>query len=269
MVREVARGGRSSRCWTRVTQLPDPRRRPLSFLPILTSAICGLLIARMAIHDLRYLIPVGVIVALVLVPPLLARRRMRELLLSGDVERVLGTWNEGATRVRNSETMGPLMQATAYAAYGWLEAGRRALDRAARGPVWDAALEQRLFVETFLDTFEGERHRALAKAEALVAMPVSVSGIFARRRVRMLRRAIRAFARAFAHSADAEDLELLESASRTSPLVHWAMRYAAAIVAVDRGEPTRALNLLEGAPTWPEASAFRGFHHELVTHSGA
>jgi len=161
------------------------------------------------------------------------------------------------------------MQATAYAAYGWLEAGRRSLDRAVRGPAWDAALEQRLFVETFLDTFEGERERALAKAEALLVLPVAVSGFFARRRVRLLRRAIRAFARAFAHTAQAEDLELLEAASSTSPLVHWAMRYAAAIVVIDRGEPTRALSLLEGAPAWPGDSAFQRFHHELIAHAAA
>ncbi|MFO0678613.1 MAG: hypothetical protein U0169_18920 [Polyangiaceae bacterium] len=250
-------------------QLPEPGRRPLAFLPLAISALCGLLIARMAVRDARYLVPVGLIAVLVALPPMLARWRLRRIFLSGDVERVLGTWSDAVLRVRHPETMEPLMQATAYAAYGWLEAGRRALDRAAKGPAWDAALEQRLFVETFLDTFEGERERALLKAEALVSLPVAVPGWFARRRVKMLRRAIRAFARAFAHAAQPGDERLLEEASSASPLVHWAMRYAAAIVAVDRGERTRALSLLEGAPDWPKSSAFQHFHHELVSHAGA
>jgi hypothetical protein len=42
------------------------------------------------------------------------------------------------------------------------------------------------------------------------------------------------------------------------------MRYAQAIVAVDQGQTDRVGRILEGAPTWPDESAFRVFHHELV-----
>src|SRR5581483_8988898 len=109
-------------------------------------------------------------------PPALARRRMRRLLISGDVKRVLGTWESSIERIMYPETMAPLMAATAYAAYGWNEAARRALGRAVKGPAWDAALEQRLFVETLLDTFEGERVMAMRKAEALERMPLPHAG---------------------------------------------------------------------------------------------
>jgi hypothetical protein len=59
------------------------------------------------------------------------------------------------------------------------------------------------------------------------------------------------------------DMRLLERASRASPLVHWAMRYAAAVVAIDHGQVAQARKLLEAAPRWPEGSAFRSFHSEL------
>ena len=160
--------------------------------------------------------------------------------------------------------MAPLMAATAYAAYGWIDAARDALDRAVKGPAWEAAVEQRLFVEALLDTFEGERTASMEKADALERMPMPPAGPFARARVARLRRGIAAMARAFAHSAKHADEKWLRAAAVTSPLIHWAMRYAAAVVAIDRGNKTRAHKLLEGAPEWPEQSAFRSFHEQLA-----
>ena len=64
---------------------------------------------------------------------------MRRLLMSGDVERVIGTWEGSIRRVPYRETMAPLLKATAYASYGWIEAGaagaraRRARARVGRG----------------------------------------------------------------------------------------------------------------------------------------
>jgi hypothetical protein len=238
------------------------------FLPLLISGICALMALQMALHDPRYLLPFFLIVALVVTPPFLARRRMRELLMSGDVKRVLGTWESSIERIMYPETMAPLMAATAYAAYGWNDAARSALRRAVKGPAWDAALEQRLFVETLLDTFEGERVMAMRKAEALERMPLPHAGPLARRKVAMLRRGLAALARAFAHESKKGDARVLETAATTSPLIHWAMRYAGAVVAVDQGKREDAKALLEGAPEWPRESAFRVFHEELMARVG-
>jgi hypothetical protein len=196
-------------------------------------------------------------------PPYLARRRMRQLLRSGDVRRVLGTWQGTIERVMFPETMAPLMAATAYASYGWVDAARSALDRAVKGPAWDAALEQRLFVEALLDTFEGDRATGLSKAEELERLPLPKAGLLARRRVVQLRRGVAALARAFAHQSDRLDEKRLLSAASSTPLVHWAMRYGAAVVAIDRGDMIEARELLDGAPSWPEESAFRVFDAEL------
>jgi hypothetical protein len=230
----------------------------------MVSALCALLALEMAWNDRRYLVPFALIVALILVPPFFARRRMRQLLVSGDVKRVLGTWEASLGQTLYPETMAPLIAATAYAAYGWVEASRRALDRAVRGPAWDAALEQRLFVETLLDTFEGERQMAMRKAEALEQMPLPRAGLLVRRKIALLRRGLSALARAFAHESRLEDAGRLRTAAQASPLIHWAMRYAGAVVAIDGGEREEARALLDGAPEWPRESAFRSFHDELT-----
>jgi hypothetical protein len=46
--------------------------------------------------------------------------------------------------------------------------------------------------------------------------------------------------------------------------VFWAMRYAAAVVAIDRGDTGKATRLVAGAPPWPEESIFRTFHLEIA-----
>jgi hypothetical protein len=193
----------------------------------------------------------------------LARRRLREVLRSGDVRSVLQAWAGNLSRLPFPDTMGPLITAAAFASYGWVDQARTALERSARGPAWEAALEHRLFVETLLDAFEGDRQGALSKASRLSALPLPKAGLLLRDRVRTLRGALAAFARAFAHVSELGDMRVLERASKASPLVHWAMRYAAAVVAIDHGQVTHARDLLAAAPAWPEGSAFHSFHTEL------
>lgn len=236
----------------------------------ITSALLVAIAARLAYDDRRFIVPCVLAFVVALVPAYFARRRIRRILMSGDVEQVLGTWRPTMARVTFPETMTPLMMATAYASCGWLEAARTALERARKGPAWDAALEQRLFVETLLDTFEGDRNGALEKAESLENLPVPrAAGRFARARIMRLRKAMHAFARAFAHQAGAGDLKALRRASKSSPLIHWATRYAAAVIAIDRGNRDAALALIEDAPTWPSESAFRIFDQELRARATA
>jgi hypothetical protein len=246
---------------------PNGPSRALVFLPIAVAALSAVLAAQVIARDPRFAVPLLGFAALLFAPALLGRWRMKRLLKSGDVERVIGTWTGSFDRVAHRETMAPLLQATAYASYGWVEAARRALDRAAKGPAWDAAIEQRLFVETLLDAFEGDRSAALRKAEILQRLPMPAAGPLARRRITVLRRGLAALARAFAHASIPGDASLLARAASTSPLVHWAMRYAAAIVAVDGGRGRDVPGLLVGAPEWPATSAFAGYHDELLAHA--
>jgi hypothetical protein len=194
----------------------------------------------------------------------LARRRLRRLLLAGDVRSVLERWSRPLARVPHAATMGPLMTATAFAAYGWVGQARAALAAAERGPAWDAALEHRLFLDALLLTFEGDRDGALEQAGRLERLPLPPAGAELRGRMRTLRIAVSALARAFAHQSRQGDGVLLEQASEASPLVFWAMRYAAAVVAVDERSYTRARQLLASAPTWPVESTFRAFHDEIL-----
>ena len=235
--------------------------RALSFTSI---GLFALIAARLIAQDRRYVLVVLLVAIGLAVPALLSRRRMRRLLISGDVARVLGTWQGSLARVTYPETMAPLMTATAYAAYGFIDAARNSLSRAARGPAWEAAVEQRLFVEALLDVYEGERNRAMTKATELEELPLPHAGFWMRRKIALLRRGIAAMARAFAHESLASDEDLLQRAARSSPLVHWAMRYARAVFLVDAGRKDEALELITSAPEWPKESAFQAFHAELV-----
>jgi hypothetical protein len=248
-----------------------PRRAPraFSFLPLAVAALSAILAAQMIGRDPRSAIPLVALTALLLVPAVVGRWRMRRLLMSGDVERVIGTWEGSISRVPHPETVAPLLRATAYASYGWIEAARRALAHAVKGPAWDAAIEQRLFVETLLDTFEGDREGAMRKAEVLQALPMPSAGLLARRRVALLRGGLAALARAFAHASRDGDAELLGKAAGASPLVHWAMRYAKAVVELDRGRAREVPGLLADAPVWPKESAFHTYHEELLSHAKA
>ena len=230
---------------------------------VLSAAAVALGLRSMA-HEPFAAVLVGMIVIMLAVPGYLARRRVRDVLRSGDVQSVLTAWAGNIAKLPYRETMEPLVTAAAFASCGWVEQARTALGRSARGPAWDAALEHRLFVETLLDAFEGDRAGALAKAERLATLPLPFAGNLFLGRVRVLRDALAAFARAFAHVGTPGDVALLERASKKSPLVHWAMLYAAAVVSIDLGHLSHAKKLLATAPPWPEGSAFYAFHEELT-----
>jgi hypothetical protein len=193
----------------------------------------------------------------------LSRRRVRRLLRSGDVESILQRWAASLTRVPHPETMGPLMTATAFAAYGWIKRAREVLRTAERGPAWEAALEHRLFVDVLLLTFEGDSENALARAGELAKLPLPSAAPPLVDRVRVLREAVAALARAFSHQGVDGDCKLLIDASDVSPLVHWAMRYGAAILLVDAGDVSQARLLLSDAPPWPSESCFSLFHEQI------
>ena len=197
------------------------------------------------------------------VPQLLARKRLRRLLCSGDLRAILEAWNDAIDTLPHHRTLGPLIRATALAAHGLTERARGVLERAERGLAWDNALEHRLFVETLLDSFEGRASRALEKARALRALPLPASP-WAKSRASVLRSAAGALARAFAHCPEHGDTARLSAAAKHHPLVHWAMRYALAVVHIDQGRRDEALALISAAPEWPEGSAFREFHAEMV-----
>jgi hypothetical protein len=199
----------------------------------------------------------------------LTRRRLRRVLRSGDVIAVLQSWANALEKIPYPATMAPLMTATAFAAYGWVDQARAAMDAAARGPAWDAALEHRLFLDTLLLAFEGDSDGALERARRLERLPVPPAPSRMRRQVILLRVAASAFARAFAHQSKHGDREVLDRASHASPLVFWAKRYATAVAAIDEGDARGARSLIARAPTWPEQSSFRAFHREIAERAEA
>jgi hypothetical protein len=159
--------------------------------------------------------------------------------------------------------MAPLMAATAFAAYGWTTRAREVLKSAERGPAWEAALEHRLFLDALLLTFEGESDEAQRRASALTQLPMPTAVPFMVERIQVLRGAAGALARAFSHQSESGDLELLTDAGRHSPLVHWAMRYGAAVLSIDAGDLGRARACIAGAPEWPGESCFGSFHRQI------
>lgn len=197
-------------------------------------------------------------------PSALRQLRLRRLLRSGDLGKVLQAYHPTLARLPHPETLGPLMVAAALAAHGMVDRARRALDRAVRGEAWAAALEHRWFVETLMEAFDGDRNRAVERAESLEKLPLPVGSGPLQKRVAMLRSALTALARAFARCPRADDAEVLEAASDNSPLVHWAMRYGAIVAYLERGEREPAQRLLANAPRWPADSAFRAFQEELA-----
>lgn len=195
------------------------------------------------------------------------KRRVRRMLVEGRAEELLELWHDSLTSLPHAETTVPLLHATALTASGHTDRARTALTHASRGHAWPAAYEHRLLVETLLDSFEGERGAALEKAEELRNLPLPAVGEELRGRVALLREAVGAVARAFAHQPEARDAALLWEAARRNALIHWPLRYAAAVVCIDRGQKAEARELLANAPEWPEDSAFRAFHAELTAYA--
>jgi len=218
---------------------------------------------------MRQLIAFALLMLAVLSLRLLRRalheRKLRRLLRAGDWGGVLATYHPTLSRLPNPETLGPLMVAGALAAHGMVDRARRALARAVRGEAWEAALEHRRFIETLLETFDGDRGRAVECAESLEKLPLPKGSAPARRRVAALRAALTALARAFARRPLENDAEVLEEAANSSPLVHWAMRYGAAVAYLERGDRQHARRLLLDAPRWPEDSTFCAFQEELAS----
>ncbi len=237
--------------------------RLLAWLPFVASAALVALAIDLALRSPLLGLLSGALALLVFVPQLVSRRRLRRILTSGDVNAVIAVWSRSLDRLPHPQTMGPLLLATALAAHGLTDRARRVLQRAERGDAWEAALEHRLFLGALIDAFEGEREQALEKAGALERLPLPAAGPFLQNRVLLLRAALAAFARAFARLARPGDAELLQRAANTSPLVHWAMRYAAAVALIDGGRSGEARRLVEAAPRWPEESAFHFFQLEL------
>jgi hypothetical protein len=248
--------------------VPGPGRLRLIGALVASAALVALSI-HLALRAPWVGVLLAVLAAIVVVPQIRARRRMRRLLLSGDVEAVLAAWETALERAPQRETLLPLVRATALAANGMTERARDALSRALPGPAWDAALEQRLLVETMLDAFEGDRDQAIAKAERLANLPLPPAGPLLRERIALARGAILALARAFAHRSNPEDLRVLLAAARKNPLIHWPLRYAAAVVCIDHQRAEQARRMLHGAPAWPDGSAFREFHAELAERAGS
>jgi hypothetical protein len=195
------------------------------------------------------------------------RRRIRQMMVAGRADELLRAWHDALADMPNAETTVPLLQATALAASGLTQRARSALERAARGTAWRAAYEHRLLLETLLDAFEGDRALSLDKARELRDLPLPDVAPDLRIRITFLREAVGAVARAFAHEPEEHDATLLLEAARKNALIHWPLRYAAAVVCIDDGRRADARRLLQGAPAWPEESAFRAFHAELIAHA--
>jgi hypothetical protein len=242
---------------------PKVRLRILAWLPFVASAALIAFGIHLAMSSPGLGLVLLAFALVIYLPELYSRAKVRRMLVSGDVEAVVRAWDAAIERIPHRETVAPIMLATALAANGMIERARSALDRARRGDAREAAIEHRLFVETLLEAFDGDRLRAVSTAETLERLPLPPAGPFLLARVVLLRTALAALARAFARVARAGDVEILERAARKSPLVHWAMRYAAAVVHIDRGERQKAEKLLAHAPNWPRDSAFRSFHLEL------
>lgn len=240
-----------------------PFERLLNRVPLIVSAaLTALAVTVAADHPI---IAVGLLLLScgAVVPPVLARIRLRRLLRSGDVLGILDNWKRSYRDVPESGAFEPLMSAMAFAAYGWVDEARVQLQRARFQPQLTLNPEHMLFVETLIEAFDGDRSLAIQSADQIASLPVPAVGSRLQKQVVLLRSSLGALARAFARRSCTGDLEVLEQVAQTSPLVSWAMRYAAAIIAIDRQDLPRARSLIDGAPSWPEQSAFRAFHEEI------
>jgi hypothetical protein len=243
---------------------PGPLRLLVgTYLPFILSALWAAIVVRLIARDPRYAIPIAVLALLWLVPLGLARLRQRRMLMRGNVPEVLEAWAPMLATTPYPETIQPLLVATAYAANGWINQAREAMRRAQKGEAWSAAEEQRRIVDTLIESFDGDRERAVRLASDLVELPLPAVGVFLRRRIAALRAGLAALARAFARVAQPNDGRLLLAAAKSSPLFHWAFSYAAAVAAIDDGDADGARQAIAGAPSWPESSVFHAFHAEL------
>jgi hypothetical protein len=234
-----------------------------TYLPFVLSALWAAVVIRLIARDPRYAIPIGIVALIWIVPLAISRMRQKRMLLRGNVPEVLETWAPVLATTPYPETLQPLLIATAYAANGWVDQAREAARRSRKGEAWVAAEEQRRIVDTLLESFDGDRERAVRIASDLSAVPLPPVGIFLRRRISALRAGLGALARAFNRTAQPGDRRLLMAAAKSSPLFHWAFAYAAAIVAIDESDEKAAKRAIRGAPNWPSTSVFHNFHQEI------
>jgi hypothetical protein len=234
-----------------------------TYLPFVLSALWAAVVIRLIARDPRYAIPIGIVALIWIVPLAISRMRQRKLLMRGNVPEVLEAWAPVLATTPYPETLQPLLIATAYAANGWVDQAREAARRAHKGEAWVAAEEQRRIVETLLESFDGDRERAVRFANDLAAVPLPPVGIFLRRRISALRAGLGALARAFARTAQPGDRRILMAAAKSSPLFHWAFSYAAAVAAIDDSDARAARRAIRGAPNWPSTSVFHDFHKEI------
>ena len=211
------------------------------------------------------LVPAALALGALLYPRWAARKRLDAIIASGDVRALLRAWKGTAATVPYPETSIPLMIATAYAAFGWVDEARKARAHLVAGPALTASKDQVEFVDVLLEIYEGDREAALCRAEALAAAVPSSAATKVSTRTKTVHRGLLAIARAFAHRATDDDRRFLAQARPPLPILAWPLRYAAAVAALDAGSPSRAEELLRAAPAWPENSVFRTFHRELLS----
>lgn len=244
--------------------MPSPFKRALF---LLGTALLAAVVVHFAIDSIWVAVATCFVVTAWVALRIHVRRRAKKLLTSGKPEEVLEAWYDALSTMPHSDTTIPLLRATALAATGMTDPARQALAHAERGSGWDAAGEHRLILETMLNAFDGDRELALEKARELASLPVPKVAPEIRGRIALLREAMSALARAFAHTSDVRDLAVLREAAGRHALIHWPLRYAAAVVCIDHGDKSAARKLLEGAPPWPEESSFTSFHAELSQHA--
>jgi len=234
-----------------------------TYLPFILSALWAAIVIRLIAREPRYAIPIALVALIWIIPLAISRMRQRRMLLRGNVPEVLEAWAPVLATTPYPETLQPLLIGTAYAANGWVAQAREAVRRAVKGEAWSAADEQRRIIETLLETFDGDRERAVRIASDLPNLPLPPVGVFLRRRISALRLGMGALARAFGRVAQPGDRRVLMAAAKSSPLFHWAFSYAAAVVAIDEGDAKFARKVIKGAPNWPQTSVFHNFHAEI------
>jgi hypothetical protein len=201
------------------------------------------------------------VVPLSVAPEFLERRRRRAIYRTGSVAEIL----EAALReVQHSDQERiALQRALALAALGVTGPARLALQAWRHRHLDDDEHEQLLIVEVLIEAFEGEHTGAHGRAAALRSLPRPESP-GRERRSRAIRECMGAIVRAFDGRAEQGDLELLLRGPEVLPLLHWVTRYAAAAVCAQRGARDAVATLLEGAPEWPQDSAFALLHRDLT-----
>ncbi len=193
---------------------------------------------------------------------LVARRKLNQMLESGDVTKLLASWESLPNPSPRGLAAERLLRATALASYGWTVRARQLLEIQHEPHTLNTGLEHRVFLEVLLSALEGNHDRSLAMAMALNSLPLPEDRNV-KQRAKTHREGALAMARAFAHCGRPGDRELLRRSSRQNPLLIWPMRYAEAQLSLQHGDNKQAQRLLRLAPPWPPQSAFRDLTQSL------